>query len=108
MIIVIVERDPIVRIDMEETLKAAFEGATVSSVSTADEIDDISADILITDSPLQRQNLATWLAQGAQIISTGAQDQNASGSRIDGVVQLSRPFSSEMLLQMVKQVSNHA
>ncbi|WP_375280488.1 hypothetical protein [Pseudooctadecabacter sp.] len=104
MLIVIVEHDPIVRIDMEETLISLMESVTVSCVTTLSEVEDIAGDLLIIDTALDRQNLTAWLAQGAQILSTGPQLSTPSGGPLDGVRHLQRPFSSEMLARHVEEM----
>lgn len=104
MLIVIVEQDPIVRMDMEETLAARIDGVTLTCVTALSEVEDIAADLLIIDTALDRKNLTNWLAQGAQIISTGQQLSTPGGGPLDGVRHLQRPFSSEMLARLVEEM----
>jgi len=99
--IIIVEHDPVIRIDIDETLREQFPQAQIVSGRDFSGIQDMAGDMIITDLALDRRDLTHWLAQGGQVVVTSPNMRNDKTQPMDGVTYLPRPFSPTTLVSMV-------
>ena len=103
---IIVERDPVVRLDIEETLAEAFPGLRIVSSADLDAVDATDADFIITDQAPDLEIVVSWLKAGAQVFYSGTHNLSLPPDLQDRVTILQRPFSQTMLVRTVAKTLN--
>lgn len=100
MKILLVERDPVVRIDMKEMLSAAFPEAELAAVETLEDASEIAKwRVVLLDASLDEFERAReyWKDAEARIILTNSLDP------VPGYVQLHRPFTEDMVISTIRE-----
>ncbi|MEL6511169.1 MAG: hypothetical protein AAFQ47_06020 [Pseudomonadota bacterium] len=106
--IVLIEKDPFVRIDMSEALAVAFPNVRVVTLEQLDQtVSDVAVPhVVILDTPLGELTdsamVKAWTDAGAQIILTGSRDQ-AGDLKHQTWQNVERPFTDQMLLDVIQK-----
>lgn len=108
MFILIVESDPLVRLDLRETLENEFSNSTVKCTDRLESQLDfaVTADVIILDtvdpSALPDSLHENWLCRVAHVVLTNI---SAEGDREFPVQwrRLQRPFSEKMIVDTLRQ-----
>lgn len=102
-LIAIVEKDPIVRLDITETLSSEFGADHLISVQSLADLPKIVGECLVIDHKLDPASLSLWLAQGAGIVATYPKIDDEGFAATDGVFCVPRPFRQDDLLEAVRR-----
>lgn len=101
MKILLVERDPVVRIDMKEMLSAAFPEAELTAVETLEDASEVAKwRVVLLDASLDEFERARarnyWKDPEAKIILTNSLEP------VQGYIQLQRPFTEDMVISTIR------